>query len=64
MARALIATPVGIKLMWKFLSAVSGMSSCLVNGYIQRFCGVCIVGIDTQNFAQFYNSILQSAESA
>jgi hypothetical protein len=29
------------------------MSACLVKRYIQGFCSVCIVRIDTRDFAQF-----------
>ena len=31
--------------------------SRFVDGNIQCFCSVCIVGIDPQNFAQFYNPV-------
>jgi hypothetical protein len=40
------------------------MTFCLVNGYIQRFCGVCIVGIDAQDFAQLSNPISPSPDPA
>jgi hypothetical protein len=43
---------------------ISRMSTCFIKGYIQRFCSVCIVGVNTQDFAEFRNPISPSAESA